>query len=61
MMRPSNCMQRFLRPSTEGANACVIPWAARRAGIWATARSEVTIRHVRERWLRSPQGDPSGV
>ena len=27
----------------------------------ATARGAVTIRHVRERWLRRPQGEPSGV
>lgn len=47
--------------ATEGAKILVIPWEVRRAGMCATARGAVTMRHVRERWLRRPHGDPSGV
>lgn len=29
--------------------------------MWATARGVVMIRHVRDKWLRRPHGEPSGV
>ena len=61
MRRPSSCTHRLRRPSTEGANACVMPCVVSNAGRCATASGAVTIRHVRERWLRRPHGEPSGV
>jgi hypothetical protein len=61
MMRPSNCTHIFWLPFTEGAIGSVIPWATSKVGMRDTARGEVTMRHVRDRWLSRPHGDPSGV